>query len=114
MRAALYARVSAVGQSCENQLLELRRYALARGWEAQEFVDEGVSGAKESRPSLDELLLAVRRRKVDVVVCWSLDSDGEIPTAPDSLLDEFQALGVAFVSVKEGLDCTTPAGRLQW
>jgi DNA invertase Pin-like site-specific DNA recombinase len=114
MRAALYARVSAAGQTCDNQLLELRRYALARGWEGQEFIDQGVSGAKESRPALDELLLAVRRRKVDVVVCWSLDRMGRSLRHLIGLLDELQALGVGFVSLKEGLDCTTPAGRLQW
>jgi DNA invertase Pin-like site-specific DNA recombinase len=114
MRAALYARVSAAGQTCDNQLLELRRYALARGWDGQEFIDQGVSGAKESRPALDELLLAVRRRKVDVVVCWSLDRMGRSLRHLIGLLDELQALGVGFVSLKEGLDCTTPAGRLQW
>src|SRR5687768_16572295 len=53
-RAALYARVSTVDQTCENQLAELRSYTAARGWTAREFVDAGVSGAKESRPALDD------------------------------------------------------------
>jgi predicted site-specific integrase-resolvase len=55
-RAALYARVSTIDQTCENQLTELRAYAAARGWTAREFVDAGVSGAKESGPALDDLL----------------------------------------------------------
>jgi DNA invertase Pin-like site-specific DNA recombinase len=114
MKAALYARVSTLDQEPENQLQELRRYTEARGWTAQEYVDHGVSGAKDRRPALDELLNSVRRRRVDVVVLWSLDRLGRSLRHLIGLLDEFQAIGVGFVSLREGLDCTTPAGRLQW
>jgi len=52
MRVGIYARVSTIhGQTCENQLLELRRYEEVRGWTAKEYVDEGVSGAKDRRPA---------------------------------------------------------------
>jgi DNA invertase Pin-like site-specific DNA recombinase len=71
MRVALYARVSTDDQHAENQLLELRRYVAARGWAAgDEFLDEGISGAKTRRPGLDRLMLAARRRQIDAVVCW--------------------------------------------
>ena len=77
MRAAIYARVSTTaGQTCENQLLELRRYVEVRGWTSKEYVDEGVSGAKDRRPALDQLVLDARRRRLDVVVVWSLDRLG--------------------------------------
>lgn len=112
-RAAIYARVSTIDQSTENQLGELREYARARGWEAREFVDHGVSGTKERRPALDELLREARRRRFDVVVCWRLDRLGRNLKHLVTLLDELQALGVAFVSLAEGIDATTPAGRLQ-
>ena len=52
MRAAIYARVSTFDQEPENQLVELRRYASARGWDVKEHVDHGISGAKERRPAL--------------------------------------------------------------
>ena|SRR5215510_5138636 len=68
-RAALYARVSTTGQTAENQLLALRAFTAARGWTAAEFVDHGVSGAKEKRPALEALLASVRARRVDVLVC---------------------------------------------
>ena len=69
IKAAIYARVSTTDQTCENQLLELRRYADARGWTiTSEYVDEGVSGAKERRPVLDALVKDAKRRRVDVVV----------------------------------------------
>jgi hypothetical protein len=76
MRAAIYARVSTVDQTAENQLLELRRYIEARGWIGTEFVDRGVSGAKDRRPALDALLKDAKRRRFDVLVCWRLDRLG--------------------------------------
>jgi DNA invertase Pin-like site-specific DNA recombinase len=113
MRAALYARVSTLDQEPENQLQELRRYVEARGWTAQEYVDHGVSGAKEKRPALDELIRDAKRRRFDVVVCWRLDRLGRNLKHLITLLEELQGLGVAFVSLAEGIDATTPAGKLQ-
>jgi DNA invertase Pin-like site-specific DNA recombinase len=113
MRAAIYARVSTCDQQPENQLQELRHYVEARGWTAVEFVDKGVSGAKDSRPQLNKLLARARRRQFDVVVCWRLDRLGRNLRHLIGLLDDLQILGVPFVSLAEGIDATTPAGRLQ-
>ena len=113
MRAAIYARVSTSEQTVENQLAELRRYVQARGWTASEYTDKGVSGAKDRRPALDTLVADARRRKLDVLVCWRLDRLGRNLRHLVTLLDELHSLGVAFVSLGEGIDCTTPAGRLQ-
>jgi DNA invertase Pin-like site-specific DNA recombinase len=113
MKAAIYARVSTLDQEPENQLQELRRYVQARGWTAVAYVDRGVSGAKDRRPALDQLLTDARRRRLDVVVCWRLDRLGRNLRHLITLLDELQALGVAFVSLAEGIDATTPAGKLQ-
>lgn len=113
MRAALYARVSTADQHTENQLTELRHYAGARGWAPAEFVDKGVSGAKDRRPALDALLAAAKRRQVDVVVCWRLDRLGRNLRHLVTTIEELAAIGVGFVSLGEGIDATTPAGRLQ-
>jgi DNA invertase Pin-like site-specific DNA recombinase len=114
MKAAIYARVSTVDQEPENQLAELRRYASARQWPSHEYVDRGVSGSKDRRPALDDLLRAARRRQFDVLVCWRLDRLlGRNLRHLITLLDELQALGIAFVSLAEGIDATTPAGKLQ-
>ena len=112
-RAAIYARVSTLDQEPENQLAELRRYVGVRGWTAAEYVDKGVSGAKDRRPALDQLIRDARRRKFDVLVVWRLDRLGRNLRHLITLLDELQALGVAFVSLAEGIDATTPAGKLQ-
>src|SRR6266567_885559 len=110
MKAAIYARVSTLDQEPENQLLELRRYVEARGWTAVEYVDKGVSGAKDRRPALDHLLADARRRRFDVLVVWRLDRLGRNLRHLIILLEDVQALGIAFVSLAEGIDCTTPAG----
>jgi len=101
MRAAIYARVSTLDQEPENQLLELRRYAEARTWTATEYVDRGVSGAKDRRPALDKLLADARRRRFDVVVVWRLDRLGRNLKHLITLLDELQALGIAFVRLSK-------------
>jgi DNA invertase Pin-like site-specific DNA recombinase len=111
--AAIYARVSTLDQEPENQLAELRRYAEARGWAVEEYVDRGVSGSKDRRPALDRLVADARRRRFDVVVVWRLDRLGRNLRHLIMLLEELQSLGVAFVSLAEGIDATTPAGRLQ-
>jgi DNA invertase Pin-like site-specific DNA recombinase len=113
VRAAIYARVSTFDQQPENQLAELRRYVAARGWQMREFVDHGVSGAKERRPALDVMVADAKRRRFDVVVVWRLDRLGRNLKHLITLIDELQALGIAFVSLGEGIDATTPAGKLQ-
>lgn len=112
-RAAIYARVSTLDQEPENQLAELRTVAARNGWTAVEYVDHGVSGAKDSRPALDRLMTDARRRAVDVVMVWRLDRFGRSLRHIVTTLDDLQARGVAFVSLGEGIDLATPAGKLQ-
>jgi DNA invertase Pin-like site-specific DNA recombinase len=76
-------------------------------------VDRGISGSKDKRPALDTMLREAKRRKVDVVVCWRLDRLGRNLKHLIMLVDELTALSVGFVSLHEGIDATTPAGRLQ-
>src|SRR6185369_1196959 len=92
---------------------ELRRYVAARGWTATEYIDRGISGMKDRRPALDSVLRDARQRRFDVLVCWRLDRLGRSLKHLITLLEELQALGIAFVSLGEGIDCTTPAGKLQ-
>jgi DNA invertase Pin-like site-specific DNA recombinase len=113
MRAAIYARVSTFDQQLENQLGELRRYTGARGWTVAEYTDHGVSGAKDKRPALDRLVADAKRRRFDVIVVWRLDRLGRNLRHLVSLIEDLQTLGIAFVSLGEGIDCTTPAGKLQ-
>ncbi len=112
LRVALYARVSTTDQSLDPQLDALRRYAGARGWEPQEFHDHGQSGRKEQRDGLKALLGAARRREIDAVAVAKLDRLGRSLAHLLSVLGELESLGVAFVSLDDGIDTQTAAGRL--
>ena len=115
MKAGLYARVSTNhGQGPELQLAELREYATKRGWEISEFVDEGVSGSKDSRPQLDAMMKLAKARKLDVIAVWKLDRFGRSLRHLVDALAELQAVDVKFVSLRDNLDLTTPAGRMMF
>lgn len=116
-RAALYARVSTTGhgQDVGLQVAELEQVAAQRGWDVVGvFSDEGVSGATESRPALDQLMNAARRGKLDVVAVWRLDRFARSTRHLLASLEEFRVLGVAFVSIREQVDFTTPVGKVMF
>lgn len=112
-KVGVYARVSRAEQHPENQLRELRLYAEARGWlVVEEFVDHGVSGAKDSRPALNKLMDAVRKRRVDRVLVARFDRFGRSVKHLILALDEFRTLGVEFTSLADNVDTGTPMGRM--
>jgi DNA invertase Pin-like site-specific DNA recombinase len=95
------------------QLRELRDYCSRRGWQiGGEYVDRGVSGSKERRPELDRLLSDCRKRLVDAVVVYRYDRFARSLPQLVNALEEFRALGIEFVSLHEGVDTSTPNGRL--
>jgi len=114
MKVAIYARCSLSNgsQNPENQLYPLRDFAKARGWTIyKEYVDR-ISGLKEKRPALQEMLADVKRRNVDLVLVYKLDRLGRSLKHLIELVDDFSSLGVQFCSYTEGMDTTTSSGRL--
>jgi DNA invertase Pin-like site-specific DNA recombinase len=113
-RVALYARVSTLnGQNPEMQLCELRDYCQRRGFViANEYVDRGISGAREQRPGLDKLMADCRKRFVDAVVVYRYDRFARSLRQLVNALEEFRPLGIDFISLHEGVDTSTPNGRL--
>jgi len=114
MRAALYVRISTLDQNEDMQLRDLREYCVQQGWEVVEYVDRGISGAKASRPALNQLMAAARRRSFDAAVVWKLDRLGRSLEHLVVTLNELQSLGIAFVSLRDAIDLTTPQGRLMF
>src|ERR1035441_8916908 len=115
IRAALYARISTLnhGQDPEVQLGELREFCQRRGFAiAQEYVDKGISGSREKRPALDKLLTDCRKRLVDAVVVYRYDRFARSLRQVVNVLEEFRSLGIDFISLHEGVDTSTPNGRL--
>jgi DNA invertase Pin-like site-specific DNA recombinase len=114
VKIAIYARVSTHnGQDPEVQLRELREYCQRREWEiTREYVDIGISGGKEKRPELDELLRDAHLRHFDVVVVWRFDRFARSVSHLLKALENFRALGIEFVSLSEQVDTSTPTGKM--
>jgi len=101
------------GQDPEVQLRELRAYCERRGFEiADTYIDKGISGSLERRPALDNLMAASRKRLVDAVVVYRYDRFARSLRQLVNALEEFRALGIDFISLHEGVDTSTPNGRL--
>jgi len=110
-RTAIYGRVSTLDQSTESQLLDLRRYVRERGWNIfKEYVDEGISGTKDSRPALNKLMNHAKKRKFDVVLVWRFDRFARSTKHLILALEEFRNLGIDFISYQENIDTSSPLG----
>jgi DNA invertase Pin-like site-specific DNA recombinase len=116
-RVALYARVSTLHgqQDPEMQLSELREYVARRGFSIhEEYVDQGVSGSKESRPALNRLMSEAQRCRFDAVLVWKIDRFGRSLKHLVNSLADLSACGIAFISLRDNLDLSTPSGRLMF
>ena len=110
-RIAIYARVSTTDQSTDSQLLDLRRYVSDRGWQIfREYCDNGISGTKDSRPALNELMADAKKRRFDTVLVWRFDRFARSTKHLILSLEEFKNLGIDFVSYQENIDTSSPLG----
>lgn len=119
-RVAAYLRVSTEmqvrsGLGLGDQRRQVEMMAQLKGWPAPTiFVDEGLSGAKDSRdrPHLRELMATVTAGDVDAIIVNSIDRLSRRARVSLELLDEMGRCGVRLVSVKENFDTETPSGRM--
>ena len=112
-KCALYARVSTVEQRVQSQVYDLRQLAQQRGFEVvAEYIDEGISGTKARRPGLDALMTDARKRKFSVVLVAAFDRMARSTKHFLQVIDEFDSLGIEFVSRRENVDTSGPMGRL--
>ena len=114
-RIAIYARVSTDKQTVDNQLIELRSLCDRHGYIiVQEYTDSGISGAKSrnDRPALDALMKDATRRRFDMVMCWSIDRLGRSLQHLVEILNELQAIGIDLHFQQQGMDTSTPSGRM--
>jgi DNA invertase Pin-like site-specific DNA recombinase len=113
-RVAFYLRVSTVGQTVENQRIDLERVAEQRGWTiAETYIDHGISGAKgrEKRPSFDRMLKDASHGKLDIIAAWSIDRVGRSLSHVAAFLTDMQSQNVAVYLHQQQIDSGTPAGR---
>ena len=114
MRAVIYARVSTGEQTTENQVLELKKVAERNGWDIEAVYEDTISGAKAKRPELDKLLKGVIRKDFDVVMVWDVSRLGRSLQHLVTLLSEFHAKDVNLYIHQQGIDTTTPSGKMMF
>jgi len=111
-RVAIYVRVSTKDQSVDMQLNDLERYSNERSLNVfKVYQDNGVSGTKETRPALGELMNDAKKRKFDVVLVWRFDRFARSTKHLVNALYEFRNLGIDFISYQENIDTSSPLGE---
>jgi DNA invertase Pin-like site-specific DNA recombinase len=108
---AIYVRVSTKQQDQRSQLVELKRWAEANADQPIKWYEDSASGKTMERPGWQKLQTAIARGEVCAVVCWRIDRLARTSTGLNALFDELAANKINLVSLKEGLDLSTPAGR---
>ena len=114
MKAVIYARVSTADQTTENQTLELQKVAKRNGWALEAVYEDTISGAKTDRPALQRLLQGVVRKEFDVVMVWDVSRLGRSLRHLVELLEEFHTKGVNLYFHQQGIDTTTPSGKMMF
>jgi DNA invertase Pin-like site-specific DNA recombinase len=95
------------------QTREMEEFCERREWQlAGSYVDNGISGSKESRPELDRLMADAHRRRFDTVIVWKFDRFARSVSHLLRALETSKALGIDFVSLSEQVDTSTPTGKL--
>jgi len=111
-KVAIYVRVSTKDQSVGMQLNDLERYSKERGLNIfKVYEDNGVSGTKETRPALGQLMDDARKRKFNVVLVWRFDRFARSTKHLVNALYEFRNLGIDFISYQENIDTSSPLGE---
>jgi DNA invertase Pin-like site-specific DNA recombinase len=111
-RVILYARVSTKEQNVDMQLSDLKAYSQARGLEIIKTYIDYASGSRNDRENYQKLFNDVRKRKTDAVVVWKFDRFARSTKELINALEEFNSLGVDFISYKENIDTSSPAGKI--
>jgi len=114
MITAIYARVSTDDQTTDNQVFELETVAKRMGWDIGEVYTDIISGAKSKRPELDRLMESVIRKEVDIIMVWSVDRLGRSLQHLTTLLSDIHSKGVDLYLHQQGIDTTTPSGKMMF
>jgi DNA invertase Pin-like site-specific DNA recombinase len=116
MKVAIYVRVSTAdkNQDTMTQILPLKEYCQRRGWQVFRIYEDVMSGAKESRPALNEMMNDAKKRFFDVVLVFRFDRFARSTKQLINSLELFNSLGIDFISYNENIDTSTPAGKMMF
>jgi DNA invertase Pin-like site-specific DNA recombinase len=112
MKAGIYLRVSTADQTTLNQEIELKKYCDRENFEIYNiYRDEGVSGAKTSRPELDKMLQDMRTKCFDAIIVWKFDRLGRSTAHLLQVLEELKNRKVRLIATSQNIDTSTPMGE---
>jgi len=111
-RVALYVRVSKLEQHPENQEIELKQYAKNHNFKISDIYEDRISGAKDSRPRLNDLMTDARKKQFAAVIIWKVDRLGRSVAHMAQIIQEWDNLGIDLIITTLGVDTRTPAGKL--
>ena len=115
MKTAIYARISTdKGQTTDNQVIKLKQVAERNGWEIQAIYADTISGATSKRPELDKLMKSVMRKEIDIVMVWSVDRLGRSLQHLITLLSDIHSKDCDLYLHLQGIDTTTPSGKMMF
>jgi DNA invertase Pin-like site-specific DNA recombinase len=116
-KVVIYARVSTLDQTVDNQLIELRDHCSKMGWEiVKEYTDKGLSGtlSREKRPALNAMIKDGYRKKFDTVICWDISRIGRSMKELIMFLSDMKDRGIGICSVRQGFDTSTSMGEIMF
>ena len=116
-KVVIYARVSTLDQTVDNQLIELRDHCSKMGWEiVKEYTDKGLSGtlSRNKRPALNSLIKDAYRKRFDSVVCWDISRIGRSMKELILFLSDMKDRGIGICSVRQGFDTSTSMGEIMF
>ena len=116
-KVVIYARVSTLDQTVDNQLIELRDHCSKMGWEiVKEYTDKGLSGtlSRDKRPALNSLIKDAYRKRFDSVVCWDISRIGRSMKELILFLSDMKDRGIGICSVRQGFDTSTSMGEIMF
>ena len=116
-KVVIYARVSTLDQTVDNQLIELRDHCSKMGWEiVKEYADEGLSGtlSRDKRPALNSLIKDAYRKRFDSVVCWDISRIGRSMKELILFLCDMKDRDIGICSVRQGFDTSTSMGEIMF
>lgn len=111
-KLGIYIRISTADQNSSLQWDELTGYAKQRGWTDYKVYEDKCSGRTSQRAAYQKLIQDARTGKVNVILFWKLDRFGRSLKTLLNIFDELTCIGVAFISLKDGIDVTSASGKL--
>ena len=111
-KCAIYCRVSTSEQNLDNQMNSLKTFANKENFKVYKIYKEKISGTKDSRPELNELMIDAKNKCFDVVVVWKLDRLGRSLQHLIRMVNYFQQWGIDFICTTQNIDTTNSSGKL--